>query len=105
MKKQTLYLVAIILLIITALCIVVNEVRSQEKAKPDTTISVSVEKITAQILAKQSYIKAQRDTLTMIETMKKNVENDIMGVFYQIDALTKLKAEADTVTTKKGNKK
>ncbi len=103
MKQNRIFYIMAAIVLSIIICAMLA--KSQEKAKADTTISVSVEKITAQIAAKQWYIKAQRDTLAMIETMKKNVENDIMGVFYQIDALTKLKQEADTLTTKKGNKK
>lgn len=99
MKKPTLYLVAIVLLAITMLCIVVNEARSAEK--PDTTISVSVEKIQSQIAVKQEHLKQVQDEMARIDQYRAQLDKEATGTIYQLDAYQKLKAEADTTTTKR----
>ena len=92
----------ILLLVITAFCVLVNEGIAAEK--PDTTISVSVEKITQQIVAKQEHLKQVQAEIAKLDSYRKELDMEATGTFYQIDALTKLKQEADTLTTKKGRK-
>lgn len=103
MKKENLrfYILGAIVL---GIVIAGMEAKSDEKAKPDTTISVSVEKITSQIAAKQEYLKQVQAEISKLDSYRKELEMEATGTFYQINALTKLKQEADTLTTKKGRK-
>ena len=69
--------------------------------KPDTLIAVSTSKINAQIAQKQAHLQDVDNEISKVDAYRKNLWDERTGTAYQIDALTKLKAEADTAITRR----
>jgi uncharacterized protein YlxW (UPF0749 family) len=102
MKKPTQQRITSLLAIIV-LAVIFCAMIAHCGEKGDTLISVSTSKINAQISQKQAHLQDVQNEITKVDAYRKNLEDERTGTAYQIDALTKLKMEADT-TEAKGKK-
>ena len=64
--------------------------------KPDTLIAVSTVNIDKQVTDKRSHLEAVKAEIDKTNTYLNQLQDEYRGTLYQIDALTKLKAQADT---------
>jgi hypothetical protein len=89
------------LLAIIVLLVMLGAMISKCDEKPDTLIAVSTKNIDKQIVDKKAHLEEVKKEIDKANTYVQHLQDEFRGTLYQIDALTKLKAEADTTETKK----